>query len=298
LLAVRPEAMVPLAEHGIMARVMQAAYGLCFYLWKTVAPFQLSPLYLREQPLDPTRARYVICLGAVVALTIRVILLRQRMPWALTAWVSYVLIVSPVLGFVQSGPQLVADRYTYLSCLPWAVLVAAGIHRLWLVAAPQRAGAMARPALVAIAAVILGGLGMLTRAQTRVWHDSLTLWNHVLRVEPQNYVAYDSLGYARQTDGDLDGALADYDRALSINSRFPNIYLNRGSARQAKGDWDGALADYDEALRLSPNYADAFFHRGTARQAKGDLSGALADYDSALRINPNYTDPYYAGPLR
>jgi hypothetical protein len=31
-------------------------------------------------------------------------------------------VLAPVLGIAQSGPQLVATRYTYLSCLGWAIL--------------------------------------------------------------------------------------------------------------------------------------------------------------------------------
>jgi hypothetical protein len=46
-----------LSEHGVVQRTMQAAFGLCFYLWKTVAPFRLSPLYLLYTPLNPIEPR-------------------------------------------------------------------------------------------------------------------------------------------------------------------------------------------------------------------------------------------------
>src|SRR5439155_697980 len=38
-----------LAQHGVVERTAQAVYGLSFYLWKTVVPVSLSPLY----PLPP-----------------------------------------------------------------------------------------------------------------------------------------------------------------------------------------------------------------------------------------------------
>ena len=112
--------MMPLARHGIPARTVQALYGLGFYLWKTAAPFCLSPLY----PLDPQMnlfgPRYVVGAAATIVITAGLVLLRRRHPWALVAWAWYVVMVAPMLGLVQAGPQIAADRYTYLSCLPWA----------------------------------------------------------------------------------------------------------------------------------------------------------------------------------
>ena len=43
--------------------------------------------------------------------------------------------------------------------------------------------------------------------------------------------------------------------------------------RDAEGDLEGALQDYNEAIRLKPDYASAFNDRGNARRAKGDLGG-------------------------
>src|SRR5438132_382755 len=122
-------AMRTLAQHGPLQRTAQAAYGLCFYLWKTVAPWHLSPAYLLEGRLDPTAPRYVLSLVAVAGITAVLLLTRERWPSGLVAWVCYAAIASPVLGFVQTGPQISADRYTYLACLPWAVVVAAAVHR-------------------------------------------------------------------------------------------------------------------------------------------------------------------------
>jgi tetratricopeptide (TPR) repeat protein len=44
-----------------------------------------------------------------------------------------------------------------------------------------------------------------------------------------------------------------------------------------KGDLDGAIADYTRALEFETNDASLFYGRGSARQKKNDLEGALAD---------------------
>src|SRR5437870_10292749 len=154
--------MRPVAGYGVLDRIAQAAYGLCSYPWASVAPVGLSALYLLPLRLDLPAPRYIVSMVAVVGVTLALIRLRQRWPWALAACACYVVLIAPVLGFVQTGPQLVADRFSYLPSLPASALVAAGVHRL------LAAGARRRVALPAAAAA-LGVLGVLTARQTATW---------------------------------------------------------------------------------------------------------------------------------
>lgn len=290
---VQHQAAVPLSQHGVMGRMAQAAYGLSFYLWKTVAPVRLSALYFLDLPVNPTAWKFTMSALIVVAITGGAIALRRRYPWVLTAWACYVVIASPVLGFVQSGPQLVADRYTYLSCLPWAVLASAGIYRLSRQWELGRLGTSVAVSAGAVVVAVLVTLGILTFRQTRVWKDSLALWNQVLEIEPTNCAAYNNRGHARQDTGDLSGALADYDTAIRLNPTYADAYASRGHARDQTGDRDGALTDYTIALRLDPTLSVVYNNRGSTRQSKGDLPGALTDYNQALRLDPGYAHAYY-----
>src|ERR1043166_1930531 len=64
-----------------------------------------------------------------------------------------------------------------------------------------------------------------------------------------------------------------------------NAYNNRGNAKDAKGDLDGAIADYDRAIELDPKYASAYYNRGDAKDDKGDLDGAIADFKRATELD-------------
>ena len=271
--------MATLAQHGMVQRLAQAAYGLCFYVWKTVLPAHLSPLYLLPRPLDPTAPRYLLCATVVCSVTVGLILLRRRAPWALAAWVCYVIILLPVLGLAQTGSQIAADRYTYLGCLPWAVLAACGVGKLW----QWRATRQARLALAGTV-VVLALLGILTFWQTYVWRDSVALWDKAIAVEPDNYIAYNNRGTARRLQGDIPGGRVDFEQAVRLDPLYWDARVNRAWARRVTGDLDGAIADYTELIRRAPRYAYAYDGRGRARQAKGDLGGAVADYDVAVRF--------------
>jgi tetratricopeptide (TPR) repeat protein len=101
-------------------------------------------------------------------------------------------------------------------------------------------------------------------------------------------------GAARHSQGDLDGAISDFTKAIEIDSRDADAYDRRGEARRTRGDLDGAIADSTKAIEIDPRLVDAYVTRGLARRKKGDLDGAAADYTRSIAIDPNYADGYNA----
>lgn len=294
-------------SYALDDRILQAGYGLWFYAWKTVLPFNLHALYALGDNLSLWRAEYVVPLGVSIAVTAALVALRRRWPAGLATWVCYAILLAPVLGFFVKGYQRAADRYSYLSCLPLSFLAAVGVAALG-----------GRRGVRAGSAAVLAGLGILTFFQARVWKDSITLFDRVLlheqradlpyvnrgsarldrgdaegaladftqalKVNPKSVDAYNNRGQLRQMKGDLDGAMADYTQALAIDDRVYEAYNNRASLKLVRKDWVGALADADKALSLKTSEPEPYAIRATARQARGDLDGAIADCDAALRV--------------
>jgi len=267
--------MQAVADHGIAARLAQAAYGLCFYLLETLFPIGLSPLYPLPPHLDPFEPKYILSAAVVIAITATAAATWKRWPWLLVSWLSYAAIVFPVLGLAQTGPQIAADRYTYLSCLPWPLLAAAGLYRL-----SRTQLHLTAAATMAILMII----GVLTVQQASIWRDSLTLWNHVIRLEPNNAIAYVNRGAAFEAQGDLDAAAADYQAAIDINRNYADAYFGRGNVRRSRGDLDGAMADFDLTTRLRPRDPSGFANRGAVHHVRGDFALAEADYARALEL--------------
>ena len=85
---------------------------------------------------------------------------------------------------------------------------------------------------------------------------------------------------------DLQGAIADYDRAIEINPRFAEAYSNRGNARLDGRDLDGSIADYDLAIKIDPVFAKAYGNRGLARLFQGDMAAAEKDFAQCLKLDP------------
>ena len=106
--------------------------------------------------------------------------------------------------------------------------------------------------------------------------------------------AYVRSGTDKAEQGDYDGAIADYDRAIAISPDAVGPYVNRAISRDNVSDYEGAIADWTRALELNPGDAGWYVNRGMVRETIGDYDGALADYSRSTELDPNYEVAYIA----
>ena len=250
--------MKSLEEWGIVERVVQAFYGLAFYVWKTVWPTRLAPGYELPYSLDPFRLHYVLPFAAVVAGGIAVILLRRRWPGLAAVSTIYVLTLAPVLGFAQSGPQFVADRYSYVSCIGWALLAGGALFFIW-----RRRLSWGWHIGSGIATVlVIAALSVGTWRQTAVWHDSKTLWGHVITVGLPSPTAHLNYGIQLRRDGLVDEGIKHYRRAIELRPDSGNAWFALANALKQKKDYDQAEEAYREAVQFMTQKHKGYLNLG------------------------------------
>jgi protein O-mannosyl-transferase len=278
------------AQHGIGARIAQASYGLCFYVARTIWPRDLVALYELRGTLSPFAWPWIGCIVAVVVFTVTLVLLRRRVPALLATWAAYAIIVSPVLGLTQAGPQLVADRYAYLSTLPWFALFA-GVALRAALAVP------ARRRLIAIAATVeVAALAALTVQQTRVWASTESLWTHAVAAQPDNAFARMSLGAALLEAGKREAADAQFAALRAIVEASPDDVEARarlgiaeaqlGMAAKRDGRLDEAAQRLEAAIGLNPRDARLHLNLGGIYLELGRPDEAVRHWDDAFNLMP------------
>ena len=111
-------------------------------------------------------------------------------------------------------------------------------------------------------------------------------FNRAIELNPKDDAPYYNRAQAKRLKKDAAGAVADYTRAIELGSTNPAAYNNRGNARAENNDRDGAIADYTRAIELKADYARAYYNRAVAKQEKGDATGAKADFNTAGKLDP------------
>ncbi|MCP3370473.1 tetratricopeptide repeat protein [Bradyrhizobium cajani] len=92
----------------------------------------------------------------------------------------------------------------------------------------------------------------------------------------------------REAGGDLGRAAADLSTAIKLDPNDAEAYEMRGIVYTNQHRFDRALADYDQAIKLKPDYAQAWSDRGTTFYLGGDNEKAVRDFNEALRLDPNH----------
>lgn len=70
-------------------------------------------------------------------------------------------------------------------------------------------------------------------------------------------------------------------------------YNKRGLQRQKLGDLEGAIADFSRAIEIDDEYADAYLNRGICWQKLGDFQKAKINYLYLMLIKDDSVSPYY-----
>jgi len=117
-------------------------------------------------------------------------------------------------------------------------------------------------------------------------------YDRAIQLDPKDAAIYNNRGLAKQEKGDLDAAIVDFNRAIQLNPKDAVACSNRGNAKRDKGDLDGAILDYNRAIRFDPKYAYAYYNRGLAKKQKSDLDGAIADYNRVIELDPKFAKAY------
>jgi protein O-mannosyl-transferase len=212
--------------------------------------------------------------------TVALVAGRRQWPAGLAVWSVYVVTLAPVGGLaIHTGPQIAADRYTYLACLGVALL-AGGVVCL-LLSARHLASAV-RFAGTAGAVAGLAGLAVLAWQQSGVWRNSVTLWEHAVSVDPQCARCQRGLGVSRHAAGSSTAAVDPLRRAIALRPDLPEFHADLGQillwldrAGDAAPHLERASAAFPANPELRARFGAALVQSGRLDEGRGQLEGVL-----------------------
>jgi tetratricopeptide (TPR) repeat protein len=255
------------------------------YMAKMIWPHKLAVYYPYQEtiPLWQVAGSGLLLLG----LSIMVIKAAKNRPYLPVGWLWYFGTLVPVIGLVQVGSQAMADRYTYLSLVGLFIMIAWGVPDL--LAGWHRG----RTVLTISATVLLLGCVVGTWRQVGHWQNSITLFQHTVRVTSDNHFAHNNLGVALAKSGRLAEAIHHYFNALRVKPDTAEVHNNLGNALAAQGNVDRAMSHYYQALKIDSNNARAYNNLGNVLANQGKREEAIKYYTTALGLDPAYAGAHY-----
>lgn len=133
------------------------------------------------------------------------------------------------------------------------------------------------------------GLGYL---QNKRYGDAAQAFTQVIETVPHDIEALNNRGVTRMFQGNLTGALEDFNRALKVDAGYEDALYNRALIRTRQSRYELAVVDLDQLLLVNPESARGYNQRGFVRTKQGDLEGAIADYEQALALFPRWVEVY------
>jgi hypothetical protein len=263
-----------LTRLSLSERLANALVAYLKYLGKMFWPFPMVFFY----PFSPVPGWQAAGAGLLLLGVSAVVLWRARpYPYLPVGWLWFLGTLVPVIGLVQVGGQALADRYTYVPFIGLFIIIAWGARDLtarWR--HPQICLSVA-------AGVVLLACFLATWVQVGYWRDSESLFHHALKVDENNYMAYNNLGMALSNQGRFPEAISRFSRCIRLKPSYAHAYNNLGVAYARQGKWPQAIEFYQQAIQVNPRVPVFFNNLALVYQQQGKTQEAATTRERAQR---------------
>jgi protein O-mannosyl-transferase len=263
------------------SKIMAVGVSFMKYLTWMILPVRMSV----ERSTDaPANNLSTIAVGAWIVIVLLLFLtyrLRKQMPEAAAGITWIFLALLPFCGFVYIY-QGMAERFDYLASGGLCFAIVALVAQL------------RRGRTVAFWVVAIWVIWGVWRLEKRVldWRDSVWLYKASLEATPRSATLSFDLGAVFEQNGDLDQAVAYYERTLDLNSNYEKAITGLGNIDLRRGATGQAKSAYERALALNPVDVTALVNYGATLQQLGDFVGAKQQEEKAISINPSDANAY------
>jgi len=254
---------------------------LLLYLKLTIWPWPLSIHYAVPLFYSIADAWPFMLAAAAIVIAVVILLWKRNAIGFVGAWVLGLLAPTAIVPLLN---EVMQERRMYLPLAGLVMLFVVGGYSLLR----KTGGRKIWPACGAVAAVLVVTYGVVSAHRLSVYHQSITLWQSTVDLQPNDSLARNNLGVAMRAAGRLQDAERQYQLAEQIRPSDPEVHNNLGNVLIDLGRSSEATAEYELALQYKPDYPEAHNNLGFQLASRGQTQEALRHYQLALAAQPDY----------
>ncbi|ETR72808.1 MAG: TPR repeat-containing protein [Candidatus Magnetoglobus multicellularis str. Araruama] len=118
---------------------------------------------------------------------------------------------------------------------------------------------------------------------------ALACFEKAVQIDSQHAYAFCNIGRIYYEKNQLETARQYFERSLSIHPELAESYSNLGLTLHRLNHMDQAIELYQKALAIRPNYPIACHNMGFTLEKLGRLTESIQWYEKAIAMDPDYT---------
>ncbi len=126
-----------------------------------------------------------------------------------------------------------------------------------------------------------------------VWKDEISLWSDAKKKSPNLVRPHNNLGEAYDKRGEYKKAIAEFEAALELNSKYFFALNNLGNIYGKKKSYAKAIGYFENALKQKADYSPAHYNLARALHLIGKPDAAVLSYREAIRFNPYFEQAFF-----
>jgi len=280
--------LTSLSAVPLRVRLETAAHSYLIYMGKLFWPAKLAVLYpATADNMGSLPTIQVVTSISVLAGITAAALCLYRTRYVLTGWLSFLVVLLPVIGIVQFHQLVIADRFTYVPFIGLFIVLVWGVSDL----AEKASLDQSIPAIAALGVAVV-----LTFASSRYlqyWQNEVTLLTHAhnLASRPDSVIE-GALADGLKAAGRTDEALEHYQQACALDSKDPLCHYSIAEILFRRNQFDQAIAECHDAARLTniitiPLSVNCLAQSGAVMTNLGNFEAADREFAAALNFDPS-----------
>jgi len=260
------------------------AYSFFAHFGLLVWPFWPNKLTLyHEPPVISIFALRVELVVLFILVPILLLLLFKKAKVLFFAIFIFIIFLAPTYSPIMIS-WLLAERYVYFSAVTFCIFVAFVYERA------QKIKKIPQSTTMILFISIIAAYAARTVARNEDWKTPERFWRQTVLASPNSPRAHNNLADIYGQEGNIEGALREFKRAVELKPDYADAYHNLANTYQIKGNITEAIKYYKLAVTFNPVLFESHFNLGIIYLNNGELNLAIEHLKEATEIRPENKD--------